>query len=228
MIKYMRTFWQCSSGGWPCEDSPVCTHHSDVCALCSAMKDTQHDRKVARVGHSFNICRVSYVSDKLRKYSCSSIHPTTLDSYSAIKLQYYFILISNYLVNFAWRNVYFPVWAALVGKSSVPILWMWRVSCALLLILLLHLDGGFEHLCNYKLFKEVSSSWNEWVSERARDLVVRFEVLGAVTLKNIVLWEVTPCSLVNRYQSAGETYLLHFLGAGIHRRCCRFGSRSPQ
>jgi hypothetical protein len=46
---------------------------------------------------------------------------------------------------------------------------------------------------------------------------VRFEVFTAVTMKNVVFWDVTPCrACVNR--SFGGRYRLHFQGRKIRER----------
>jgi hypothetical protein len=42
--------------------------------------------------------------------------------------------------------------------------------------------------------------------------VVKFAVLAKVTVKIIMFSYVTPCSLVDRYQSLGETCRLHSQG----------------
>jgi hypothetical protein len=41
---------------------------------------------------------------------------------------------------------------------------------------------------------------------------VSFEILKPVTMKVTVLWDVTPCSLVDLYPSFGGTYCHHFQG----------------
>jgi hypothetical protein len=43
----------------------------------------------------------------------------------------------------------------------------------------------------------------------ANILVVRFEILTAVTLKSTAFWDVTQCSLVGVYQRYGEMYWFH-------------------
>jgi hypothetical protein len=49
-----------------------------------------------------------------------------------------------------------------------------------------------------------------------RLIVVRFEVFMAVTMKNVVFWDVTPCrSCELRF---GGKYILHFQGIKIHER----------
>jgi hypothetical protein len=46
---------------------------------------------------------------------------------------------------------------------------------------------------------------------------LRFEVFTAVTIKNVVFWNVTPCSFcVNR--SFGGSYRLHLYGRRIYGR----------
>jgi hypothetical protein len=41
---------------------------------------------------------------------------------------------------------------------------------------------------------------------------MRFDVLTAVRMSMLLLWVVTPCELVGRYQRFGETYCLHLQG----------------
>jgi hypothetical protein len=46
---------------------------------------------------------------------------------------------------------------------------------------------------------------------------VRFEVFTAMTIKNAVFWDVTPCrSCMNRH--LGETYRIHLQGIKIRER----------
>jgi hypothetical protein len=50
------------------------------------------------------------------------------------------------------------------------------------------------------------------------DLSVRFEVLTAVTMKNIVFWDVAPCRSCELNRRFGVTYRLHLQGRKIRER----------
>jgi hypothetical protein len=45
-----------------------------------------------------------------------------------------------------------------------------------------------------------------------------FKVLTAVKMSMLVIWVATPCELVERYQSFGGKYSLHFQGGRRHPR----------
>jgi hypothetical protein len=41
---------------------------------------------------------------------------------------------------------------------------------------------------------------------------MRFQVLTAMTVNNTIIWDVTPCILVNVYRHIGRLYSLHLQG----------------
>jgi hypothetical protein len=65
------------------------------------------------------------------------------------------------------------------------------------------MDCSF-HFKNLYYFKELSKS-------------VSFEVLMVVNVKIIVFWDVTRCSLVDRYQRFTQTYCLHLQDRNTER-----------
>jgi hypothetical protein len=54
-----------------------------------------------------------------------------------------------------------------------------------------------------------------------------FGVLTAVTMKITVFWDVTPCSLVERYQCFGRTCCFHLKGGGVTRPSWRWRHKVP-
>jgi hypothetical protein len=47
--------------------------------------------------------------------------------------------------------------------------------------------------------------------------MLKFEILTAVTMKNTVFWDATPCNLIEVYRRFVGTYCLHLQGRGISR-----------
>jgi hypothetical protein len=54
------------------------------------------------------------------------------------------------------------------------------------------------------------------------NIILVFEVLCAMTMKSAVLQNVTPCSVVARFQRFGQVYWLLLQGRNIYRKVAVF------
>jgi hypothetical protein len=54
--------------------------------------------------------------------------------------------------------------------------------------------------------REINLSWEQHCVIQRKSKSVGFEVLTAVTMKGFIVWDVTPCSLVEVHKRSEGTY----------------------
>jgi hypothetical protein len=67
---------------------------------------------------------------------------------------------------------------------------------------------------------------NVRTSKETHNVSLRFEIFTAVTTKNVVFWDVTPCGSCTKRRFGG-TYSLHYQGNGVTSQKTAFYIPSP-